>query len=108
VGDHVVLILGALLMMAPIWVTFATASHEDLTVHREGLQFWPGGQLGQNFGDAMFREGGFTGEVTGTLMLQNSLILGIGFALGKIIQNAMLQALGAIAMRLALATWRSG
>jgi sn-glycerol 3-phosphate transport system permease protein len=89
VGDHAVLILGALLMMAPPLLALITASHDAVTIHREGIQTTFGDQLGVNFEKAMFEKGGFTDTVDGSLMLMNSFILGIGFAVGKIVISLM-------------------
>ena len=85
IGDHTVLIIGAILMLAPPLLAFVTASHDAVTIHRDGIQTTFGDHLGENFNKAMFEKGGFTQTVDGTLMLMNSLILGIGFAVGKII-----------------------
>ncbi|SOH95692.1 sn-glycerol 3-phosphate transport system permease protein [Monaibacterium marinum] len=104
IGDHFVLILGALFMMAPIYMTLTTASHENLTIHREGLQFLFGGELLNNFDAAMFGQGGFSGEITGMSMLKNSLILGMGFALGKIVLS-MMAAYAIVYFRLRFATF---
>ncbi|WP_170423626.1 ABC transporter permease subunit [Ruegeria arenilitoris] len=89
IGDHTVLILGSLLMMLPPLLALTTASHDAVTIHREGLQLTLGDDLGKNFNAAMFEKGGFTQTVDGTLMLMNSFILGIGFAVGKIVISIM-------------------
>jgi sn-glycerol 3-phosphate transport system permease protein len=87
--DHTVLILGSLFMIMPVVLAFTTASHDAVTIHREGLQLTMGDQLGANFHKAMFEKGGFTDTVDGMRMLMNSFILGIGFAVGKIIIGMM-------------------
>jgi len=89
VSDHLILIIGSLLMMAPPILALITASHDAVTIHREGIQVTFGDQLGTNFEKAMFEKGGFTDTVDGSLMLMNSFILGIGFAVGKIIISLM-------------------
>lgn len=85
VYDHIVLILGVFLMMGPILVAFMTSTYDHVTIHREGMQVGWGGNFVQTYANVLYQEGGFTGEVTGLLMTQNSLILGIGFAVGKIV-----------------------
>ena len=87
--DHLVLIVGSLFMILPVLLAFTTASHDAVTIHREGLQLKMGDQLGVNFQKAMFEKGGFTDTVDGMRMLTNSFILGIGFAVGKIIIGMM-------------------
>jgi sn-glycerol 3-phosphate transport system permease protein len=89
VVDHVILIIGAMFMLFPVVMAILTASHDNVQIQREGMIFAFGDQLGENFATAMFNEGGFTKTVTGMLMLKNSLILGLGFAIGKIILSMM-------------------
>ncbi|MBO9446820.1 sn-glycerol-3-phosphate ABC transporter permease UgpE [Ruegeria sp. R14_0] len=103
IGDHTVLILGSLLMMLPPLLALTTASHDAVTIHREGLQLTLGDDLGKNFNAAMFEKGGFTQTVDGTLMLMNSFILGIGFAVGKIVIS-MMAAYAIVYFRLRFAT----
>ncbi len=103
VGDHTVLILGSLLMMLPPLLALTTASHDAVTIHRQGIQLGLGDDLGKNFNAAMFEKGGFTQTVDGTLMLMNSFILGIGFAVGKIIIS-MMAAYAIVYFRLRFAT----
>ncbi|MEP2642296.1 sn-glycerol-3-phosphate ABC transporter permease UgpE [Roseobacter sp.] len=104
VGDHAVLITGALLMLLPIYLVFASSSHDPLTIHRHGMQWGFGSDLAANFHQAMFEKGGFTDEVDGFKMLMNSLILGIGFAFGKILIG-MMAAYGIVYFRLRFATF---
>ncbi len=87
--DHGVLILGSLFMLFPVFIALTTASHDKLLIRRDGAQFTFGDELVTSFSAAMFAEGGFTGAVTGGQMLMNSLILGVGFAVGKIILSMM-------------------
>ena len=103
IGDHFVLILGSLLMILPPLLALTTASHDAVTIHREGIQLGLGDDLGKNFNAAMFEKGGFTQTVDGTLMLMNSFILGIGFAVGKIIIS-MMAAYAIVYFRLRFAT----
>ncbi len=104
VYDHVILILGVLLMMGPIIVAFTTSTYDFVTIHREGMQLGWGGNFVETYTNVLYQEGGFTGEVTGLLMTQNSLILGIGFAVGKIVVS-MLAAYAIVYFRFPLATF---
>ena len=90
-------------MMLPPLLALTTASHDAVTIHREGLQLTLGDDLGKNFNAAMFEKGGFTQTVDGTLMLMNSFILGIGFAVGKIVIS-MMAAYAIVYFRLRFAT----
>ncbi|GGB47152.1 sn-glycerol-3-phosphate transport system permease protein UgpE [Roseibium aquae] len=84
-SDHLILILGVLFMVSPVVLAFITSTHDALTIFRSGLQFTPGDQMVENYRKVMFEAGGFTKQVDGWVMLQNSLILGLGFAIGKIV-----------------------
>lgn len=89
IEDHIVLILGALFMLIPLALVLTTASLPDQEIVKEGLQFKIGDQLDENFQKAMFEGEGFTGQITGYGMLINSFLLGIGFAVGKIVIGMM-------------------
>ncbi|WP_084794680.1 sn-glycerol-3-phosphate ABC transporter permease UgpE [Pseudoponticoccus marisrubri] len=101
--DHAVLICGALFMLTPIFLALTTASHDKVLIQREGLQWAFGSETLTNFNAAMFEPGGFTGDITGATMLMNSFILGVGFAVGKIILS-MMAAYAIVYFRLRFAT----
>ncbi|WP_084625727.1 sn-glycerol-3-phosphate ABC transporter permease UgpE [Loktanella sp. S4079] len=102
--DHLILVLGALLMLFPVYLALTTTSHDNVLLSKEGLQFWFGDQMGQNFRAAMFDKGGFSEQIDGTAMLINSLILGVGFAVGKIALS-MAAAYAIVYFRLRFATF---
>lgn len=104
VADHLILLAGSAFLLFPIYMAFVTASHDNVTLAREGLQFWFGDRLLENFRAAMFDKGGFSEVITGTTMLKNSLILGLGFAVGKIILS-MSAAYAIVYFRLRFATF---
>lgn len=89
VGDHAILIAGAIFMLLPVVIAFMTSTHDAITIHREGVQFLPGDHLVDNYGAVMLKGIGFEGAVTGTRMMMNSLILGLGFSIGKIVVAMM-------------------
>jgi sn-glycerol 3-phosphate transport system permease protein len=101
--DHVILILGSLLMIAPVVVAFTTSTHEAAEIHREGLTLAIGSHFTETYTKVLTHEGGFTGKVTGLSMMANSLILGIGFAVGKIVLS-MLAAYAIVYFRFRFAT----
>lgn len=105
--DHLILILGCLFMVVPVGMVFLSSTHDYVEIHRNGLQVTFGDDLAKNYGNAMFREGGFTKTITGSTMLVNSMILGLGFAVGKIVVS-MLAAYAIVYFRFrfaALAFW---
>ncbi len=87
--DHLILILGCLFMVVPVAVVFLSSTHDYVEIHRNGLQATLGGKGVENYANAMFEKGGFTKTITGTTMLVNSMILGLGFAIGKIIVSML-------------------
>ncbi|MEX3006907.1 ABC transporter permease subunit [Hoeflea sp. TYP-13] len=91
-------------MLLPVLMAFLTSSHDAGTVHSGGLQASFGDQLGANYYNAMLVPGGFTKSVDGMRMLMNSFILGIGFAVGKIVIS-MLAAYAIVYFRFRFATF---
>ena len=83
--DHLVLIIGALFLILPVVVAFMTSTHTAAEIHRSGLAIIPGDNFIETYEKVLTQKGGFTGQVTGLNMVLNSLILGIGFAVGKIV-----------------------
>lgn len=104
IADHAILIAGSLFMMMPIVMVLATTTLPDPEIVKYGLQMRIGDQLDDNFRKAMFEPSGFTGENTGTTQLMNSFILGIGFAVGKIVIG-MMAAYAIVYFRLRFATF---
>ncbi len=104
VVDHAILVIGALVMLFPVYLALTTTSHDNITLSREGLKFGFGDQMSVNFYTAMFEKGGFTEQINGTKMLINSLILGVGFAIGKIVLS-MAAAYAIVYFRLRFATF---
>ena len=103
-SDHAVLWVGVLLMMGPLVVAITTSSFEPEIIHREGMQLGWGGNFINTYETVLFRQGGFSGDITGLLMTQNSLILGLGFAIGKIAVS-MIAAYAIVYFRFPLASF---
>ena len=102
-SNHLIILIGVLFMSLPVWVAFSTSTHTAETILREGLQFWPGSNFIETYREVMFEEAGVMKSVLGITMLKNSLILGIGFAVGKVIIS-MLAAYAIVYFRFKLAT----
>ena len=90
-------------MIMPVFAAFMTIGASDVEISRHGMQFSNGAYMVENFDKALFTKGGFTGAITGSTMLLNSFILGIGFAIGKIIFG-MMAAYAIVYFRLRFAT----
>lgn len=102
-SNHAILLVGVLFMSLPVWVAFATSTHSAETILRGGLQFWPGKHFFETYREVLFVEGGVMKSVLGVTMLKNSLMLGFGFAIGKVIVS-MLAAYAIVYFRFRLAT----
>ena len=102
--DHVILLTGVFIMVAPVVVAFMTSTHEAADIHRNGLSLSWGGHFVETYETVLTRKGGFTGKITGLNMMMNSMILGLGFALGKIVLS-MLAAYAIVYFRFRLATF---
>ncbi|MCL4107569.1 UNVERIFIED_CONTAM: hypothetical protein GTU68_022030 [Idotea baltica] len=90
-------------MMLPLLMLLQMTTLPDTELIRTGPSLKIGDQLDDNFQKAMFEASGFSGENTGMSMLKNSFILGIGFALGKILIG-MMAAYAIVYFRLRFAT----
>jgi sn-glycerol 3-phosphate transport system permease protein len=102
--DHLILLIGCLLMVTPVVVAFLTSTHAAAEIHSKGLMLTWGGHFTETYTKVLTQKGGFTGQVTGTRMLMNSFILGIGFAVGKIVLS-MLAAYAIVYFRFRFATF---
>mgnify|MGYP001251320127 CR=1 FL=1 len=83
--DHLILIIGALVMLAPIWLIFSSSTHDSSTLLTQGLQFWPGDKMLEVYEKAWKTSQGFSANVTAKTMIINSMVMGLGFAVGKIV-----------------------
>jgi sn-glycerol 3-phosphate transport system permease protein len=77
IATHLILALGLLMILLPIWLTFVAASHDLQTVNTAPVEFWPGPHLMENMRTAWV-ESDF-----GPKFL-NSLIVATGVVVGKI------------------------
>ncbi|EAR08325.1 ABC transporter permease subunit [Reinekea blandensis] len=83
--DHLILWAGVIFLVAPIWLLLASSTHSVDTLIKEGLQWLPGSEGLSAYKTALMTASGFTDTATGLRMLVNSTIMGLGFAVGKII-----------------------
>lgn len=103
VTDHAVLIAGSLFMMLPLLMILQMTTIPDAEIIQTGPTLKIGDQFDDNLEKAMLQASGFSGDNTGLSMLKNSFILGIGFAVGKIVIG-MTAAYAIVYFRLRLAT----
>ena len=86
---HIIIFCGVMLMVIPIWVAFASSTHENITILTEGMQWGLGDQLLKNYNEVLNQTGGFSQEITATKMFINSFIMAIGIATIKVIISSM-------------------
>jgi len=77
---HIILILGIFLMILPIWIIFASSTHDNLTLATKGLQLGLGDNLFDNYNNVIFTRGGFSKEITLVKLFSNSFIMALGIA----------------------------
>ncbi|WP_412509266.1 ABC transporter permease subunit [Roseovarius sp. SYSU LYC5161] len=103
VTDHAVLIAGSLFLMLPLLMILQMTTIPDTEIIQTGPSLKIGDQFDDNLQKAMLQASGFSGDNTGLSMLKNSFILGIGFAVGKIVIG-MTAAYAIVYFRLRFAT----
>ena len=101
--SHVILFIGVLVMVIPIWIAFASSTHENVAVLTEGMKWSIGDQLLKNYSEVLNQTGGFSQEITATKMFINSFIMAIGIATIKVIISSM-SAFAIVYFRFKLAT----
>lgn len=103
--DHLILITGVLVLALPLWIAFASSTHEPDYIYKNGVQFWFGDNFINTYKTLLTgttEQGGISGS-SGLVMLKNSLILGLGFSIGKIILS-MMAAYAIVYFRFAMGT----
>jgi len=100
---HFILIIGVLIMVVPIWIAFASSTHDNTTIITEGMKWGIGDKFSENYNEVLNRKGGFSQEITATSMFINSFIMAFGIATVKVIISAM-SAYAIVYFRFRLAT----
>ena len=89
ISSHAILIVFSLIFLIPIWVIFASSTHQPETILNHGLQFFLGDNFVATYNSVLFENSGYTKNITTLKMILNSLILALGFAVGKVIISSM-------------------
>ncbi|MEA1915243.1 MAG: ABC transporter permease subunit [Campylobacterota bacterium] len=87
--SHTFLIGSSLLFLIPVWVIFASSTHQPETILNNGLQFFLGDNFIATYKSILFENSGYTRNITTLKMILNSLILALGFAIGKVIISSL-------------------
>ena len=103
ISAHSILLIGTLLIMLPIWIVFASSTHDSLTLATKGMQFGLGDNFLNNYQNVLFEKGGFSKEVTFLRLLTNSLVMAFGIATLTVI-TSLLAAYTIVYFKIKLAT----
>ena len=87
--NHIIILLGLFIMIVPIWIIFASSTHTSLFINTNGLQFFLGDSLIDNYSRVLFKKAGFFNEITAIKMFLNSFIMALGIATLSVITSLM-------------------
>ena len=87
--SHILLIVVSLMFIVPVWIIIASSTHQPQTILNDGLQFFLGDNFLATYKSILFEQNGYTKNITVLKMILNSLILALGFAIGKVIISSM-------------------
>ncbi len=79
------MILMAIVIGFPLWITFVAASHDMVRMAQAPLPLWPGDHFFENMSEALFHGVGNAREQPVAIMQFNSLIITLSIAFGKIL-----------------------
>lgn len=82
--SHAVLIVGALLVIFPIWVAIVASTHPGSSFVSGSLPLIPGSRAIENYSTALFEGRSRAGTPPIGMMLANSLVMALAIAVGKI------------------------
>ena len=86
---HIILFIGILVMILPIWLTFASSTFENETIVTEGMKWGIGNNFYTNYNEVLNEKGGFSQEVTASSMFINSFIMALGIASLKVVVSSL-------------------
>lgn len=80
---HVVLILGVLVTLFPLWIAFVASTHPIQNLMAGRFPLLPGNQLIENYGQVLFQGQSAGSGIPAMQMMMNSAIMAIGIVVGK-------------------------
>ncbi len=86
---HLILVLGLLLMIIPIWMTFASSTHDNSTILSEGMQMGLGNHFIENYYRVLNIKSGFFEGISASSMFINSFIMAFGIATLTVLTSIM-------------------
>jgi sn-glycerol 3-phosphate transport system permease protein len=75
IATHLILILGLVIILVPIWLAFVAATHTLQAVNSAPVEFWPGDQLWPNLKEAWVQSD-FGPKFVNTLIVSTGVVVG--------------------------------
>ncbi|MCR9071373.1 MAG: sn-glycerol-3-phosphate ABC transporter permease UgpE [Alphaproteobacteria bacterium] len=82
--SHLVVILGIVITVMPIWITFVASTHPIEHIMDGTIPMWPGDQFFENYATVLGAGIADAGGIPVGTMLFNSLVMALTIAVGKI------------------------
>lgn len=82
--SHLVVILGIVITVMPIWITFVASTHPIENIMDGTIPMWPGDRFFENYATVLGAGVADAGGIPVGTMLFNSLIMALTIAIGKI------------------------
>lgn len=82
---HLVLILGVLITLFPLWIAFVASTHPIENLIRGTFPLLPSSEMVETYRSVLFEGGGSFGRIPATTMMLNSLIMAVGITVGKLL-----------------------
>ncbi|MFX4222986.1 MAG: sn-glycerol-3-phosphate ABC transporter permease UgpE [Thalassobaculum sp.] len=82
--SHLVVILGIVITVMPIWITFVASTHPIENIMDGTIPMWPGDRFFENYATVLGAGVADAGGIPVGTMLFNSLVMALTIAIGKI------------------------
>ena len=76
-------------MVVPIWIIFASSTHDNGTILSQGMHWGLGDKFIENYDRVLNKRGGFFQEITASSMFINSFIMAFGIATLTVLTSLM-------------------
>ena len=76
-------------MIIPIWLTFASSTHDNSTILSEGMQLGLGNHIIENYDRVLNKKSGFFEGISVSSMFINSFIMAFGIATLTVLTSIM-------------------
>ena len=82
--SHLVVTIGALIVLLPIWITFVASTHPPEALMQAPIPMWPGELFWENYSTVLGAGLSDAGGVPVGVMMFNSLMMALSITIGKI------------------------